>query len=196
MSIPHPARWDIDLSDEEEEAKARFYSELDKPVCAVVVGTSKTKKNWSPERYAVVLEELENKHDLQPLLVGGPSSTERRLAQKILALTKAKPLSKLGPDLRRLVWLIDGAALTISPDTGPLHISRALEVPVVGLYGHTNPKRTGPYRLYQDLVADGYAEFPGEAYPVSPEYRDGMKRITVEMVLEKVDLALEQYVER
>jgi heptosyltransferase I len=82
----------------------------------------------------------------------------------------------------------------VSPDTGPLHISRALETPVVGLYGYTNPKRTGPFRRFYDLVVDGYAEFPGEQYPVSMEYRDGMKRITTDMVLEKVDVALQHYV--
>ena len=73
--------------------------------------------------------------------------------------------------------------------------SRAVDTPVIGLYGYTNPKRTGPYRRYQDLVVDGYAAFAGEAYPVTPQYRDGMKRVTVEGVLQKLDLALERYVE-
>jgi heptosyltransferase I len=142
---------------------------------------------------ARVLEVLETEHSLTPVLVGGPSPVERAMADRILAATKARVVDALGDDLRRLVWLLDGARLAISPDTGPLHISRALETPVVGLYGYTNPKRTGPYRLYQDLVVDGYAEFPGEAYPVMPDYRDGMKRVTVDGVLEKVELALERY---
>jgi heptosyltransferase I len=64
---------------------------------------------------------------------------------------------------------------------------------VVGLFGYTNPKRTGPYGRYQDLVVDGYAEFPGEDYPVTPGYRDGMRRVTVEGVLERVSLARARY---
>jgi heptosyltransferase I len=190
---PHPAAWDLPISDEEREAQASFFSEMDRPVCAVVVGTSKHEKNWTVEGYARVLEVLETEHSLTPVLVGGPSPVERAMADRILAATKARVVDALGDDLRRLVWLLDGARLAISPDTGPLHISRALETPVVGLYGYTNPKRTGPYRLYQDLVVDGYAEFPGEAYPVMPDYRDGMKRVTVDGVLEKVELALERY---
>lgn len=192
---PHPAVWNIPITDREREDQANFFGRLDRPACAVVVGTSKSEKNWTPEGYATVLEELENTHGLRPILVGGPSSAEREIADRILELTDASAIDTLGDDLRRLVWLLDGSALTISPDTGPLHISRALLTPVVGLYGYTNPKRTGPYRLYQDLVADGYAEFPGEAYPIMPEYRDGMKRVTVDMVLEKVALAMERYVE-
>jgi len=115
------------------------------------------------------------------------------MADEILSLTKAHPIDAIGDDLRRLVYLLDGSALTVSPDTGPLHISRALETPVVGIYGYTNPKRSGPYRRYYDLVVDGYAEFPGEEYPISMDQRNGMKRVTAEMVLEKVDLAVRNY---
>ena len=190
---PHPAVWDLPIHAGEREAQHAFFSALARPACAVVVGTSKRRKNWHAEGYARVLEALEADHGLQPLLVGGPSPVERELADRILELTRARPLDLLGDDLRRLVWLIDGSVLVISPDTGPLHIARALEVPVVGLYGYTNPKRTGPYRRFQELVVDGYAEFPGEAYPITPAYRDGMGRVTVSAVLEKVALARERY---
>jgi heptosyltransferase I len=190
---PHPARWTLPISDREREEQARFFAGLDRPACAVVVGTSKTEKNWNADGYIRVLDEIDATYDLQPVLVGGPSAVEREMADRILAGTRCTPVDTLGDDLRRLVWILDGSVLTVSPDTGPLHISRALETPVVGLYGYTNPKRTGPYRKYQELVVDGYARFPGEAYPVSPEYRDGMKRVTVDDVLEKVELALDRY---
>ena len=110
-----------------------------------------------------------------------------------MGLTKAHPLEILGSDFRRILYILDISVLTVSPDTGFLHISRALETPVVGLYGYTNPKRYGPYRRFYDLVVDGYAEFPGEEYPISMANRDGMGRITKEMVMEKVELAIEKY---
>lgn len=191
---PSPAEWGIGLTDAEREAQAAFFATLDRPACAVVVGTSKPEKNWTPEGFARVLEEIERVHGLRPVLVGGPSAIERRIADEILARTSARVVDTLGNDLRKLVWILEGSALTLSPDTGPLHISRALETPVVGLFGYTNPKRSGPYRLYQDLVVDGYAEYPGEEYPLEHAYRDGMKRVTVDMVLEKVALAVERYV--
>jgi heptosyltransferase I len=191
---PHPAVWDIPIGDREREAQARFFGALDRPACAVVVGTSKPQKNWHPKRYARVLDEIEQRWKLRPVLVGGPSPVERAIADEVLARTRARVIDCLGDDVRRLVWLLDGSALVISPDTGPLHVSRALERPVIGLYGYTNPKRTGPWRMYQDLVVDGYAEFPGEAYAVSPKHRDGMRRVSVEAVLEKVEWAMKKYV--
>ncbi len=191
---PEPPEWGLPITDQEREAQSTFFSLFDKPACSVVVGTSKTRKNWNAEGYARVLEELESTYGLQPVLVGGPSEVEREMADEILSLTNAHPIDALGDDLRRLVYLIEGSALTVSPDTGPLHISRALETPVVGIYGSTNPKRTGPYRRYYDLVVDGYAEFPGEEYPISTELRVGMPKVTVDMVLEKVDLAVRTYI--
>lgn len=117
------------------------------------------------------------------------------MAEEIKARAGVQPIDALGDDVRRLAYLLAGSTLVVSPDTGPLHMARALDVPVVGLYGYTNPLRCGPYGKYQDLVVDGYARYPGEEYPVSQEYRpDGMERVTVEGVLEKVELALERYV--
>lgn len=193
---PEPVVWNLRLSEREREAQAAFFERLGAPACAVVVGTSKPRKNWKPEGYAHVLEVIERTHGLRPVLVGGPSAIERGLADAVLARTRADAVDALGDDLRRLAWILEGSALAISPDTGPLHISRAVGTPVVGLFGYTNPKRTGPYGAYGDLVVDGYARYEGEDYPIEQTYRDGMARITVEAVLEKVALAVERYVPR
>ncbi len=188
--------WGIVISEEEREAQRRFFDEIDKPVCSVVLGTSKPRKDWPAERYARLLEIIEGDFGFRSVIIGGPSAGERAAAEAVLAQTRAKPINMLGDDLRKLVYLIDGSALLVSPDTGPLHISRALETPVVGLYGYTNPKRSGPYRFCEELVVDGYARHPGEDYPITMEYRPGgMERVTVETVREKIELAVSSYVQ-
>jgi heptosyltransferase I len=69
----------------------------------------------------------------------------------------------------------------------------ALERPVVSLMGYTSPKRTGPYRRYQDLIVDAYGD-PGEDYPITPETRPGrMARITVRDVLDRVQVWRSRY---
>jgi len=189
--------WKLGPTEEEQIAQKEFFDKIGRPVCAVVVGTSKREKEWSVEKYATLLEVLESDYDFQTVLVGGPSQPEQQRAAEVIARTRAQPKNELGNDLRRLMYLLHGSALVVSPDTGPLHITRALDVPVVGLYGYTNPRRAGPYRKFMDLVVDGYAIRPGEEYAISAEYRpDGMKRITLEMVVEKVDLAVKTYVQK
>ena len=191
---PEPVTWGIRFTDEERADQSAFFERLGRPACAIVVGTSKPGKNWTPAGYARVLEEVDRTHGLRPIIVGGPSDLERRIADEVIEATSADVADMLGDDLRRLTWLIDGSALLVSPDTGPLHIGRALGTPLVSLFGYTNPKRSGPYRAFEDLVVDGYAEHPGEDYPITNVYRDGMRRITVDGVLEKVSLAMAKYV--
>ena len=191
---PEPVTWDIRFTDEERAHQSAFFERLDRPGCAVVVGTSKPNKNWTPAGYARVLEQVDRTHGLRPIIVGGPSDSERRIANEVIEATSADVTDMLGDDLRKLMWLIDGSALLVSPDTGPLHIGRALGTPLVALFGYTNPKRSGPYRAFEDLVVHGYAEHPGEDYPITHVCRDGMKRVTVDDVLEKVSLAMANYV--
>lgn len=190
---PEPVQWNLCLTDAEREAQRAYFRRFDAPACALVVGTSKPGKNWTAAGYARVCEEVARRHGLRPVIVGGPSALERRMADEISALSRVPVADELGDDLRRLVWLVDGSAVVVSPDTGPLHVARALGTPVVGLYGYTNPKRSGPYRAFEDLLVDGYAERPDENYDASPRYRNGMGRITADAVLEKVATAVQRY---
>jgi heptosyltransferase I len=125
--------------------------------------------------------------------VGGPSEIEREAAAAITRLARVPVVHALGDDIRRLIWLLDGATVVLSPDTGPLHIANALGREVVGLYGYTNPLRYGPYGRGMEAVVDGYAVVPGEDYQPSMQYRpDGMARVTVDMVVEAVGRAFQR----
>ena len=47
--------------------------------------------------------------------------------------------------ITELIALLRRARLFIGGDTGPLHLAAALGVPVVGIFGPTNPARNGPF---------------------------------------------------
>jgi heptosyltransferase I len=184
---PEPLEWRLTLTAAERAAQHAFFEQLERPVCGIVVGGTRPEKNWAPERYARLLEAIEADYAMTPVLVGGASAAEQAAAERILRETRARSIDALADDVRRLLWLLERCALVISPDTGPLHIARALDRPLVGLYGYTNPKRFGPYRRPWQVV-DGYARYPGENYPLDGRYRvDGMDRITIEMVLEGIE---------
>lgn len=189
LGIPHePVTWELGPWNDAERAWQReFRARFDRPIAPIVVATSKGQKDWLPERWAQVCDALAGDFGLQPVLVGGRSPRELQAERVILERAHRKPASALGQGgLRGLVGIFDAAALVLSPDTGPLHISVALDRPVVSLIGYSNPKRVGPYRKFHDLMIDAYGE-PGEAYPVSMENRrDRMPRITVRDVLDRV----------
>lgn len=188
LGIPHePIVWDLGPTDAEREWQREFFAPIDRPTAAIVVATSKPEKDWLPERWAQVIDVLYADYGLQPVLVGGRSARELAAEQVIMSKARHRPISALGSGLRKLVSILDGSALVLAPDTGPLHISVALQRPVISLIGYTNPKRTGPYRAYRDLLIDAYGN-PGEDYPISMENRQGrMPLITVDDVLTKVE---------
>jgi heptosyltransferase I len=158
-----------------------------------VVGTSKPEKEWPAERYAAVMGALAEKHGARSILVGGRSPREDAAADAIRRATAHPPLDLRAWDLRRVVYLLDRADALVSPDTGPLHIGVALGTPTVALMGYTNPKRYGPYRRFADLLIDAFGD-RGEDYPIDARHRPGrMERITPEMVVEKVEMALRRY---
>ncbi len=182
-----PVEWDLGPWPKERDWQRDFFSRLDRPAAPIVVATSKPEKDWPPERWAEVVDALDHDFGLQPVLVGGKTPRELHAESVIMAKATRKPVSALGSGLRNLVAILEGSALALAPDTGPLHMAVALRTPVVALMGYTNPKRTGPYRRFHDLIVDAYGE-PGEDYPVSMENRPGhMGRIAVRDVLDRVE---------
>jgi heptosyltransferase I len=188
LGVPHePVEWDLGPYPDERAWQREFFSRFERPTASLVVATSKPEKDWLPERWAQVVDALWHDFDLQPVLVGGRSARELHAEQAIMQRARQRPHSALGSGLRNLVGILDGSALVLSPDTGPLHMAVALDRPVVSLLGYTNPKRTGPYRKFHDLIIDAYGD-ESEVYPISMENRpDRMGRIEVRDVLDRVE---------
>ncbi|HEY6185922.1 MAG TPA: glycosyltransferase family 9 protein [Terriglobales bacterium] len=98
-------------------------------------------KQWPAERYGTVAAKLAE-DGLQSFINFGPG--EQDLAQQVKTTSHgaAQPISC---SLTQLIALTRRAKLFIGGDTGPLHLAAALNIPVVGIYGPTNPLRNGPF---------------------------------------------------
>ena len=194
LGVPHePVEWHLGPWPEERPWQREFFAPFERPAAAMVVATSKPEKDWLPERWADVSDALWHDFGLEPVIVGGRSDRELHAERIILERAKHKPRSALGSGLRKLVSILDGSALALAPDTGPLHMAVAIDKPVISLMGYTNPKRTGPYRRFHDLIVDAYGD-PGENYPISMENRPGrMDRIQVRDVLDRVERWKDRY---
>jgi heptosyltransferase I len=192
-----PVEWGIAFSVEERAEQAAFFGRLaerGRPVAGLVLATANRAKDWRADRHPDLVARLERELGLTVLLVGGPSDAERGTARRILATPGNDAVDGLGDSVRRMMWMVDGVDVLISPDTGPLHIAHALETPVVGLFGPSNPWRVGPWCRYHELVIDHYTD-PDEAPdPSRYEPRHGrMERITVDEVVAAVARARERY---
>ncbi len=192
---PEPVTWNLGPWPHERAAQRGFFARIERPVATLVIGTSDPQREWLAERWAALADALWDRYGLQPVLAGGRSPRELETERAIMERARHRLLSTLGVPLRDLVWLLDGSALVVSLDTAPLHMAVALNRPVIALSGAWNPKRTGPYRRFRDLLVDAYGD-PGEDYPISPaKRRDRMPRISVDDVLAKVEVWKARYAE-
>jgi heptosyltransferase I len=193
LGVPVRLEWGLEPTEEERARYAPLLPDAPGPTVAMVIGTTKAEKEWPAERYAALADRIGGELGGRTVLVGARSPREEEAAAAIRASSSHAPMDLREWDLRRLAYLLSRADVVVSPDTGPLHMAVALGTPTVALMGHTNPKRYGPYRRYGDLLVDAFGE-PGEDYPVDAPNRAGrMERITVDQVMEKVELALRRY---
>jgi heptosyltransferase I len=188
LGVPaEPVEWGLGPWEHERARQREFFGSLDRPAAALVIGASDPRKEWLPDRWAALCDALAERHGLRPVLAGGRSPRELETERRIRELARTEVVSTLGIPFRELVGVLEGSALVVSLDTGPMHIAVALGTPTVSLLGYVNPKRVGPYRRFHDLMVDAYGD-PGEDYPVSVEKRPGrMERIGVADVLARVE---------
>ncbi|MBQ4834019.1 glycosyltransferase family 9 protein [Pseudoalteromonas sp. MMG010] len=122
---------------------------------AIAPAASKAQRNWLPERYAK-LADYAHKKGFKVVLTGGPTELETNLAKAIINNATVPILNLVGKTkLKELLCVLKKSSLLLAPDTGPAHMAVTVNTPVIGLYAHSNPARTGPY-LYQNYVVEVY----------------------------------------
>lgn len=98
-------------------------------------------KQWPADRYGTVAKELA--HDgIRSLVNYGPG--EEKLAAELEDLSEGAARA-VSCSISELIALTRKSKLMIGGDTGPMHMAAALKVPVVAIFGPTNPARNGPF---------------------------------------------------
>jgi heptosyltransferase I len=190
----YPVEWNFKFTEEEKAWQRSFFDRLKRPVIGFVIASSFEDKDWDLEKYARVIDYADRELGLQPMLIGGPSQLEKNNAEEICGLCRKTPVIALEKPIRTTLLQIAGSRLIVAPDTGPLHMAVSLNVPTIGLYGYSNPKRCGPYQKYHDLLIDKYNDPGEENLPITRKTKPGrMKRISPEDVIQKIELGLKKY---
>jgi heptosyltransferase-1 len=120
------------------DAKA---AELPEPFVLLSPGAGWGAKRWPSERYGLVAAQLA-KSGYNVAINSGPA--EEHLAREIVA-SSGGAAQMLVLDMPELIAVTRRASLAIAGDTGPLHLACALGIPVVGIFGPTDPARNGPF---------------------------------------------------
>ncbi len=107
----------------------------------VNVGAAWETKRWFADKWAELLGEVALEGAF-PLILWG-NRLEKVLAQSVAEKTGAAVVPYLS--VREVLALLRLTSLLVSGDTFVLQAACALDVPVVGLFGPTSPRRNGPF---------------------------------------------------
>jgi heptosyltransferase II len=122
------------------------------PYVVISAGASPRRliKAWDEEKFGALIVELHARFGLTPVLVGADDTKESNA--KIQEWVKGDPhgrgievhdlTGRLG--LRALTALLMKAGLFVGIDSGVMHLASASDIPVVALFGPTDPFHVGP----------------------------------------------------
>jgi heptosyltransferase I len=145
------AKWDLPISsDDHNWAKAIVSSST--PWLAVCVTASKQERNWPVERYVAVIDYV-MQHGINVVIVGSACLAEQKVVAEVVSRCGQEPINLAGKTtVSQLVALLAQVDSLLSPDTGPSHLARAVNTPVVGLYAVATPKLSGPYQAQEHCI--------------------------------------------
>jgi heptosyltransferase-1 len=137
-------------------------------------------KRWPAERYGRVARALAA-DGVHAILNYGPG--EQDLAREAEAASEGTA-TPMKCSITELIALTRRAKLFIGGDTGPMHLAAALHVPVVAIFGPTDPARNGPYRT-SDATRSIVLRNPASptTHARNPQPDEAMLEITVDSVV-------------
>ncbi len=101
-------------------------------------------KRWPAERFAALAGILQDRRGVEIAVTG--TGQDRNLAETILAGLKRPAADLTGKTtLRELLAVAAASAVFVTNDSGPMHLANALRIPVVALFGPTDPAVTAPF---------------------------------------------------
>lgn len=125
---------------------AAIQSQLDASPVVVHAPSMWSYKQWPVVHFKVLVQGLLAAGH-QVVLTGSASGRDRECIEPLLGLAPAPRLLDLSGrlDFSQLVTLLRGAALYIGPDTSVSHLAAATGIPVLAIFGPTNPMRWAPW---------------------------------------------------
>lgn len=144
-------------------------------------------KAWDEEKFADLIVRFKMRYGLSAVLVGGADSQACNAQIMELAHIKLAPdqdgmvdlSGQLG--LKALVAVLKRADLFVGIDSGVMHLASAVDIPVVGLFGPTDPFYVRPQNRRSAVVREALDCMPCYIKPTCQDY-DCMRSLSANRV--------------
>lgn len=160
------------LEEDHDEMKAQLGNRIDQTIAILNPVATDPRRMWPLENYPALGERLAEK-GFKIIFNGGVS--DRQIVDGLIASMNVPAVNACGLSLGAFAALASVGTVTISPDTGPLHVAQAVQCPTVGLYWAPNLINWGPVnrRIHRPLISwqlnCPYCDMiPNDPYPFLP----------------------------
>jgi heptosyltransferase-2 len=128
--------------------------------CAIAPGASYgAAKCWPPERFAQLADRLISECGANVIFFGTPG--EKEIESRIRSFMKAPAISLVGEtSMRDLAALLASCSVFIGNDSGAMHVAAAVGLPVIGIFGSTDPLGTSPVTERFTLIREAVSCSP------------------------------------
>ncbi len=190
-------KWDIPLSNENKKYAEKYCK--NNPTLLISPCSSHLIRSWNSQGYAAIADYARDKYGMQTILTGSQKKQEINMTVEIQQKMQSPPINLAGmTNLKQLLALIGNSTIVLSPDSGPVHMATAMNVPAIGLYAATNPARARPYfseawcvNKY-DEAARKFLKKPASElkWGTKLEYPGAMDLIQIEDAKKKLDVVM------
>jgi ADP-heptose:LPS heptosyltransferase len=112
------------------------------PRCVIHPVAATPEKTWKAEGFLAVAHHLQQA-GMQPVFIGAA-------ADDLSAFTSHRTVR--GASLSEIKQLLAGASLFVGNDSGPAHMAAAFGLPVVAIFGQSDPDIWGPWKTASEVV--------------------------------------------
>lgn len=167
---------------------------MDEPLVGFCPGSvGGVLKRWYPGRFAELAVRITEAYPARVLLFGSPD--ERELGDHVCRRAANPGVVNLAgqTSLEEAIALIGMCGMFVANDSGLMHVAAALDVPLVCIFGPTDPGRTSPWSQRYVLVRDEGVECYGCKMRKCDHNHKCMDRISVERAHQGVQDAVDRY---
>ncbi|MBX3533576.1 MAG: lipopolysaccharide heptosyltransferase II [Xanthobacteraceae bacterium] len=152
-NAPLPGEWPLPqlvVSEAQaDEWRGRMNVAKDTRAVALAPGSVGEAKRWPVAYYAETAKQLVQ-GGVEVWIIGGPD--EKEFAKEILAHAEQGVRDFTGGKLSDGVIALSLASAVVANDSGLLHVSAALGVPAIGMFGPTDPAKWAPINPVADII--------------------------------------------
>jgi ADP-heptose:LPS heptosyltransferase len=190
-----PARLEISTADR-RTADERLTGRR-RPLIGIHVSGGRAIKQWEPARFAELASRLSRSRGATIVLTGG--AADRPMVDTVAAGVEPAALIDLAGslDLPSLAAVLERLDVFVTGDTGPMHLAAAVGVPIVAVFGPSDPARYAPRDPMHQVVRVDLPCSPCNRIRLPPERcvghtPDCLTGIDVEMVYRAAEGTLDR----